>query len=212
MNNIIFIGPPGSGKGTQSQFISHKLSIPHLSIGDMLRKIVEDGGDYSKQLMHFMQKGQLVPSELINILIKNTLLDAKYSNGCLFDGYPRSVDQAIFLDKIINESIVFYFDLSISLITERILGRFSCLNCGKIYNNYYNVPKKNNVCDDCSSQHFSYRQDDNKDTVIKRIFEYESQTKPLIEYYRAKKDFFTIDASKSKEEVSNMLLEVLKTI
>lgn len=210
---IILIGSPGSGKGTQGRFLANKLGIPHLSIGDMLRKIAKSSSKDGVLVNNYMTEGKLVPSEVVNGIIKKILSTKEYKNGCLLDGYPRNIEQVQFLEGFINKNIkVIYFDVDNQIMTKRILGRFTCSNCGEIYNTYYFKPKVDQVCDVCNSSDFSYRNDDDEQTINKRIQEYNKETQPLIEYYKSQGRLYTVNANKDKEAVEVALEALLKRV
>lgn len=210
---IVLIGPPGSGKGTQAGILVEKLGLPHLSTGDMLRKISAQGGAEAEKLARCISEGKLVPSGLINDIVRKVLSSNECSSGYLLDGYPRSIVQAKFLAKIAQQDIkVLYFKADEQVIIKRILGRFSCKNCEKIYNEHYDKPKIEGVCDQCGHKEFVYRKDDNKETIIKRIKEYKKSTYPVIKYYKDHGGFFGIDANQSKEEVALEVDRVLKRV
>ena len=210
---IILIGPPGSGKGTQGKLLAHKLNLPYLSTGDMLRKIVENDEPIGKSLRNYINSGKLIPVDLINNMVEKFLDNEECSRGCVLDGYPRSVDQAKFLENIVNQHIkVIHFDIKDEEILKRILGRFSCSICEKNYNLYFHKPKVENVCDDCGSSQFTHRIDDNEKTFKERLQIYKAETHPLIEHYQNLASFYTVDASKNKDEIASLLLDLLKRI
>lgn len=203
------IGPPGSGKGTQGQFLSQKLLLPHLSTGDMLRKMVDSGAEEGKLANEYMNNGKLVPSELVNKIVKKCLSLAEYEKGCLLDGYPRNIEQAKFLEKIRHDIKILYFAADDQIIIKRILGRYNCKNCGKIYNKYYFKPKQDGICDICGSSSFSYRNDDDEASVKRRLTEYKRETYPLVDYYQKGGHLFKIDANKTTQEVEAELNSLL---
>ncbi len=210
---IILIGPPGSGKGTQGKLLALKLNLPYLSTGDMLRKIVESDDPLGKSLKNYMDSGKLIPVDLINSMVEKFLAAEECLKGCILDGYPRSIDQAKFLDNIINQPLkVIYFDIKDEDILKRILGRFNCSVCEKNYNLYFHKPKVENVCDDCGSSHFMHRTDDNEKIVKERLQIYKAETYPLVEHYQDQASFHAIDASENKDEIAGLLLDLLKRI
>jgi len=210
---IILIGPPGSGKGTQGKLLALKLNLPYLSTGDMLRKIVDSDEPIGKSLKECMNSGKLIPIDLMNNMVEKFLGTEECLKGCILDGYPRSIDQAKFLDSIIKQPLkIIYFDIKDEDVLKRILGRFNCSVCEKNYNLYFDKPKVENVCDDCGSLHFTHRTDDNENIVKERLQIYRTETYPLVEYYQNQTGFFTIDASKNKGEIAGLLLDLLKRI
>ena len=210
---IILIGPPGSGKGTQGKVLASKLSMPYLSTGDMLRKMIEGEESIGKQLKEYVDSGKLIPADLINKMVQEFINADECAKGCVLDGYPRSIDQAKFLDNINNQPLkVIYFDIKSEEIIKRISGRFNCSVCGKNYNSYFGKPKLENICDDCGSSSFTHRRDDNEEIVKERLRVYNDETYPLIEHYQNLDGFYSIDASKNKEEIAGLLLNLLKRI
>ncbi len=210
---LTLIGLPGSGKGTQGQMLAKKLGIPLISIGDMLRTIIRENGEEAKLLNQYISEGKLVPSELTNKIVQKILLLDAQKNGCIFDGYPRNLVQAKFLENITNQKIItIFFDIEDEVVIKRILGRFNCGDCTKIYNSYYKKPITDGVCDSCGSTQFIYRQDDSEEVTRKRIQEYKKETSPLISYYKNSENFYSIDAQQGEEEVTSKLNALLKTI
>ena len=209
---IIFLGPPGSGKGTQAAIISNALSIPSLSTSAILTAVIKNGGDVAKELQDYMASGRLVPSSLVNEMVATTLVKNEYSSGCILDGYPRNIDQAEFLDIRFPELDlkVVYFDISYEALAERIKGRFSCAACGAIYNKFSCDTKIKGVCDACGSQEFKIREDDSLEVLLKRWEVYIEETKPLLEYYKNKGILVSIDAILHKEEITAIVRNALK--
>ncbi|MGI4775666.1 MAG: adenylate kinase [Janthinobacterium lividum] len=211
---MVLIGPPGSGKGTQGQFLAGQLGLPHVSIGDVFREVSNGSDSIGKLLKEYMTQGNLVPSQIADGIIKNFLSSEKYKAGYILDGYPRNVAQAQFLDSISDQvKNVIYFEINKELALKRILGRFSCKNCNKSFNSNFDGPPGNNACNNCGSSDFFLRTDDSKNIIEKRIKVYNEQTYPLIKYYEnIRSNFYTVDAGVSKEEVTLQLLNILKKI
>ena len=203
---IVLLGLPGSGKGTQGQLLAEKLKVPIISTGDMFRQMLKSNEEEGVLLNSFISQGKLVPTKLVNQLVKKFLGQQEYKNGCIIDGYPRNLEQVKFLEEITKQEIkAIYFQVSEETIRKRILGRFNCAECGKIYNSYYANPKVENVCDICKSTNFTYRKDDDEQTLIKRINEYNTETYPIIDYYKKLGNLCSVDASKATDEVSIQL-------
>lgn len=199
---IVLIGLPGSGKGTQGQLLANKLKLPLIATGDMFRKMMQSNGEEGALLNGLISQGKLVPSELVNKVVEKILQHPEYQGGCIIDGYPRNLEQVKFLAEITKQDIkAIYFEISQALIQKRILGRFSCVGCGKIYNKYYSRPKIDNVCDICQSTSFTYRKDDDEQTLIKRINEYKTETYPIIDYFKKQGQCHIIDASRTTEAI-----------
>ncbi|GAB4163404.1 MAG: adenylate kinase [Rickettsiaceae bacterium] len=210
---IILMGVPGSGKGTQGAIISKELMIPHISTGEIFRKMVKENSKESDLLAKYMKEGKLIPTDLVNQVVRKYILSDECKNGCILDGYPRTLKQAeYFIENIDAEVNTLFFDLDDETAIKRILGRINCSSCGKIYNEYFDKPTQPGKCDDCGSSEFSSRTDDDKDTIVARLEEYRKETLPMIEYYKKKGRFFAVDASRPKQEVIKEVLSIIKKI
>lgn len=210
---IVLIGPPGSGKGTQGKLLAEKLALPHVSIGNIFRDMVEAGNEEGQLLQDFMSKGKLVPTELVNIIVQKFLSTAAYDRGYVLDGYPRNLEQARFLEDLVDQEIkILLFDIENKTIIKRVLGRFNCINCGQIYNQFFIKPKIENICDLCGSNQFAHRQDDDEDTVRHRLEEYQIETYPLINYYKDNKQLYTVNANQNKEDIELFIDKLLKIV
>lgn len=210
---IVLLGLPGSGKGTQAADLSKKLGIPHISTGDILRKKLKDNSDDARMLAGYMNEGKLVPNELVNRIVKDFVGSSECEKGCLLDGYPRRLQQAdYFIENIDSNINVIFFDVDAEIVTRRILGRFSCASCGRLYNKYFDTTKKDGVCDECGSTEFIERVDDTESTILSRIENYKKETFPLIEYFKEKGKFFTVNAGGSKEQVASEVSAIIKKI
>lgn len=205
---LIFIGPPGSGKGTQAQVLSKKLNLPHVSTGDILRNAVDSDDEDNKLVQKLMSEGKLVDDNLVNKIVKKFLSKDEYKNGCILDGYPRNLEQGKFLETVTKNIVVIYFNVSEDVTIKRILGRFSCAQCGKIYNSYYSKPKEDNKCDICGSDKFIYRTDDNKESIMQRLKVYKAETFPLIDYYSKQKYLYTINTDRDIKETEKEMLDI----
>jgi adenylate kinase len=213
--NIIFLGAPGSGKGTQASMLASELNIPAISTGEVLRKEVEQQSEIGKHAKSYMNSGQLVPDEVVVGIIKNRIIEADCKEGFILDGFPRNINQAIVLEEMLFSlnkkiEIVFNFDVGEDALIKRISGRFSCKGCGTVYNRYFKIPTKEGICDNCGSNHFESRNDDNEATVKNRLEVYHKSTFELIGYYEKKNLLLSIDAVKSVPFVSGRLMEVVK--
>jgi adenylate kinase len=210
---IVLLGLPGSGKGTQAADLSKKLGVPHISTGDILRKKLKDDSEDARLLAGYMNEGKLVPNELVNRIVKDFVSSSECEKGCLLDGYPRTVQQAdYFIENIDNNINVIFFEVDAETVKKRILGRFSCASCGRLYNKYFDTTKKDGVCDECGSTEFIERVDDTESTILSRIENYKKETFPLIEYFKEKGKFFTVNAGGSKEQVANEVSAIIKKI
>ncbi len=210
---VVLLGLPGSGKGTQGAYLANKLGVPHISTGDIFRKMAKEKSNDSKLLNELMSSGKLVPSDLVNKIVIQFLLEDGCKNGCVLDGYPRNIDQANFLIKNINANLsVVFFDVKNEVVVKRVLGRYVCESCGALYNKYFAAPKIDGVCDVCGSREFISRADDDEVTVLSRIQEYNKETMPLIEYYKEKGAFFRVNAGAAMEEVMKEVSLIAKKI
>ncbi len=210
--NIIFLGAPGSGKGTQAVMLAKKLEIPVVSTGEVLRKEVLQQSDIGKLAKSYMDSGKLVPDEVVIDIIKKQVVEESCSRGVILDGFPRNISQAVKLDEMFLNigkkiDIVFNFDVSEETLVKRILGRFSCRDCGEIYNRYFKSPKKDGVCDKCESTDFENRKDDTEETINSRLKVYRESTFPLIDYYKKNNLLFPIEAIESPALVFEALVE-----
>lgn len=214
---FIFIGPPGSGKGTQTKMLSKEYNLPHIDTGSLLREAVSLGSEEGKLANSFMEKGQLVPIELVSRIIKNRLLKEDCANGFILDGYPRSLEQAYALDEILSEidknsdvkPQVFYFEVSQDMLVERLVNRRSCPKCGAIYNLKTMKLADETKCEKCGAE-LTRRDDDTEEVAVKRFKTYFEQTAPLIELYKGRGLLTTLDASLSIEEIYKNLKGAIK--
>lgn len=210
---ILLMGAPGSGKGTQGALISKELSIPHLSTGDILRMMAKEDSVEARELNKFMSEGKMIPSDVMNVVLKNCLQKEEYKDGYILDGYPRTLEQLqYFQDNISKEFVVLFFDLDEEIAIKRITGRFSCAGCGKLYNKFYFQPKENGRCDVCGHTKFSFRADDQQDVITNRLKEFQVNTKPVINQLNNKKNFFTIEAAKSMDDIIYQVNNIIKKI
>jgi len=184
---LVFLGPPGAGKGTQSEKICKDYGIVQLSTDDILRANRKMGTELGKKAQEYMDAGNLVPDDIIIDMIKEELKKPELANGYILDGFPRTVPQAEALDKLL-ETMNDKLDMTLVLevpneeLIKRLSARRTCRNCGKTYHLIYNPPKVDNVCDVCNGELYQ-RDDDKEEAILNRLQVYEKQTKPLIEYY-----------------------------
>ena len=189
--NIILMGLPGAGKGTQAEKIVATYGIPHISTGDMFRAAMQQQTELGLKAKSFMDKGELVPDEVTNGIVKERLQQADTEKGFLLDGFPRTQAQAEALDKImqdLNRSIdaVINIEVNPEILMQRLTGRIICRNCGSTYHKTNNPPKVEGTCDRCGSHDFYQREDDKPETVENRIQINIEQSKPILNYYNAK--------------------------
>lgn len=203
--NLILLGPPGAGKGTQAKLIEEQHGLIPISTGDLVRAEIARESQIGLSIKQTVEAGKFPSDEIILSLIRQKILNG--GPGYLFDGVPRTLIQAKALEKQLADvgqkiDLVIAFDVDFDVLLKRISGRFSCARCGEIYNMYYSPPKKEGVCDKCGSTEFSYRKDDNEDAVRTRLDVYREQTEPLILYYKDKAILKKVDGMTSVEEVS----------
>jgi adenylate kinase len=210
--NIILFGPPGAGKGTQAKKLVDFYGIPQISTGDILRANVGEGTELGFAAKAYMDKGELVPDEVLIGIIKNRLKEPDCKRGFILDGYPRTVSQADALEVILDEidkplDIVLNLEVPSKKLIERISGRLICRNCGASYHMIFNQPKKEGICDICGDEIYQ-RSDDKEESVQNRLNVYKMQTQPLIDYYLKKGILVTLEGNKDIDEV----LEDIKAI
>lgn len=214
---FIFLGPPACGKGTQTTKLAKFLNLPHIDTGSLLRAEIKNQTPAGMEAKLYIDKGFLVPVELVSKIIKNRLSQADCANGYILDGFPRSMEQAEQLTKI-NEEInkgtdykfsAIYFDINTEVLIERIINRRSCSKCGEIYNLAFKAPKEDGICDKCGGE-LTQRKDDTKEIAGSRFETYNRETAPLVDYYKNMGVLKTIDANGTIDEVWNKLLDVVK--
>ena len=213
---LIFLGPPACGKGTQTNRLSEYLGFPHVDTGSLLRAEIAKESEEGKIAKSFIDKGQLVPAELVGKIIAKKLAGDDCKNGYVLDGYPRSLEQAKMLDEINadvdkDERVSFkaiYFDIDTQILIERIIYRQSCPVCGEIYNKKFRPSKVENKCDKCGVD-LKTRADDNEETAKARFETYFRETAPLVKFYEDKGVLYKIDANGSIDEVWDRLLNIV---
>ena len=215
---LIFVGPPACGKGTQTNRLSEYLGLPHIDTGSLLRAEIAKETEEGLIAKSFIDKGQLVPVDLVATIIGKKLAEDACKNGYVLDGYPRSLEQAEKLEEI-NKKVdgnnetsfkAIYFDIDTQILLERIIYRQSCPVCGEIYNKKFKPSKVENICDKCNVP-LKTRDDDNAEVAQKRFDTYFEQTSPLIKFYEDKGVLYKIDANGSIEEVWKRLLKVIES-
>ena len=211
---LIFLGPPGAGKGTQAKQIAKTCGVPHLSTGDMFRDAVSRDTELGRRVKPIMERGELVPDDLVMKLVEERLSRPDCAHGFVFDGFPRTLAQAGLLDGILEKRgfgkpLVIDLAVSADKLMRRLTGRRTCSVGGEIYNVFDAPPKVTGVCD-VDGGELVQRADDRPEVVKERLAAYERQTKPLTDYYRRQGVLETVDAGASVEEVGRALREILK--
>jgi adenylate kinase len=212
--NLILLGPPGAGKGTQAQQLADKRGLVQLSTGEMLRAAVKAGSEIGKRAEAVMKSGALVSDEIVIGIIAERIDQPDCAGGFILDGFPRTLPQAAALDKLLTQkrkTLDHVIELKVDdgALIDRISGRFSCSKCGAGYHDKYKQPKVAGVCDACGSTEFTRRADDNAETVKNRLMAYYRETAPLTGYYFCKGNLKTVDGMAPIDEVGRQLEAVL---
>jgi len=206
--NIILLGPPGAGKGTQAQRIVRKHGLIQLSTGDMLRAVVAAGSDLGKEAKRVMDAGQLMPDGLMIRMISERIEQPDCRGGFILDGFPRTIPQAEALDRMLAEKglkldSVIAMKVDEEALVRRITGRYTCANCGAGYHDSFQRPEVDGVCDHCGGTEITRRADDNEETVRTRLEAYRAQTEPILPYYREKGILRSVDGMASIDVVAD---------
>lgn len=211
--NIILMGLPGAGKGTQASEIVKKFPIPHISTGDMFRKAIKDETDLGKEAKSYMDRGELVPDEVTVGIVKERISEDDAKKGFLLDGFPRTIDQAEALNEIMSElgrniDAVINIEVPEEELMNRLTGRRICEKCGTTYHLVFNPPKVDGICDIDGGRLYQ-REDDNPETVSNRLSVNVKQSKPILEYYDNKGVLNNIDGAKDIDEVTKDVIDIL---
>ncbi len=211
---LVLLGPPGAGKGTQAALLEKERSLDKLSTGDILRAAVAAGTELGRKAGDIMERGQLVPDELVIGLIAERLDAGSDGDGFILDGFPRTIAQAEALDRLLRErgqelDAVVEMRVDDDALVRRITGRFSCGSCGEGYHEDFKMPKVPGVCDRCGSTEFVRRRDDNEEVVRQRLKAYHAQTEPLIAYYERQGKLKTVDGMADIKEVHRAIAQAL---
>jgi adenylate kinase len=211
--NIILLGPPGAGKGTQAKMLVEQYQIPQISTGDILRAAVKEGTQLGKEAKSYMDKGELVPDSVVIGIVEERIKEPDCAKGYMLDGFPRTVPQAEALDGMLqNLSSAIDHVVSIEVgkeeLVKRLTGRRTCRECGAGYHVMFDPPKKEDVCDKCGGELYQ-RDDDNVETVTSRLEVYEAQTLPLIDYYKTQAKVRPIDGVGDIKDIFGRITQVL---
>lgn len=209
---VILLGPPGSGKGTQAVRLTKELGIPHISTGDLFRENISKNTELGIRAKEYTNAGKLVPDELVLDMLFDRVSRPDCAKGYLLDGFPRTLPQAEAFAKFLPASAeltVLNLDVPDDVIVKRAEGRLTCQQCGNVYNRYFSPPSQEGVCDKCKGK-LVQRPDDKAEVVQERLRVYHAQTKPLIDYYSQRGVLYTVDGTKSPDEVFQSLLLKLK--
>ena len=212
--NIILLGPPGAGKGTQASRLEQERGMVQVSTVDMLRAAVKAGTEIGRMADEIMKAGKLFPDDLMSQILGNRLDEPDTERGVIFDGYPRTQAQAEALDTILSDrsrKLDFVIELAVdeAALVDRITGRFSCTKCGEGYHDRYKLPRIENLCDVCGNDRFKRRPDDNAETVRQRLGEYRAKTAPILPYYEARDLVRRVDGMAPIDEVNNSIEAIL---
>lgn len=212
--NLILLGPPGAGKGTQAKRLEQKHGLVQLATGDMVRAAIASGSELGQHIKAIYDAGRLVPDHIIIQMIAERIARPDCTRGFILDGFPRTVPQAEALDAMLAErgqrlDHVILMEVDEAALVDRLSGRFSCGNCGASYHERYHRPKLEGVCDICGSNNFVRRADDRADAVKTRLEVYRSQTAPILPYYRAKGILRTVDAMAEIDEVTRQIESII---
>ncbi|ADR19395.1 adenylate kinase [Calditerrivibrio nitroreducens] len=214
MVNLVFLGPPGAGKGTQSSYIINEYKVVQISTGDILRSAVKEGTELGKMAKKYMDEGKLVPDDVIIGIVRERLKQDDCKNGFILDGFPRTIPQAVSLDAMLKDDLnislthIISLEVDDNLIMERLTGRRTCKGCGKVYHIKYNPPKKEGVCDDCGGELYQ-RDDDKEETIAKRLKVYHEQTSALKDYYKNSGKLYVVDGVGEVGDIYRKIKEIL---
>lgn len=208
---VILMGPPGAGKGTHAKPLGSQLGVPHISTGDLFREQIRGQTPFGQKAKSYIDAGKLVPDKVVLEMLMDRISQPDCKHGYVLDGFPRTVPQAEALGKKLKNARVIAVNLDVpdALLVERISGRLACKNCGKPYHKKYSPPKDTGSCDVCQEE--LYQRDDDKEEILKKRLEvYRTQTEPLIQYYRNKKDVLReVEGNHSQEEVFYLVLDAV---
>lgn len=212
---IIMFGPPGAGKGTQCKYIADRYGFFQLSTGDMIRKEIADGSALGLQVKAIVEAGGFPSSDIVNDMVKSTVTRLKDSEGILFDGYPRTLDQGIYLEGLLKDlglgvDVAIMLDVDEGELISRIEGRFQCASCGEIYSMAKGMPKAEGICDKCGSTEFKRRADDSAEVMKNRLTTYRSETQEIIDYFDKQGLLIRLDGGRTIESVQADIATIIE--
>jgi adenylate kinase len=212
---LIFLGAPGAGKGTQAREVSKAFGVPQISTGDILREAVKNQTPLGLAAKQKMEAGQLVPDEVVCGIVAERIGQPDCQQGFLLDGFPRTLNQAEFVDRTLQEQgfgnpLVLNIAVDLEVLMKRLTGRRTCSTCGAIYNVYFGPPQQADVCDKDGGK-LVHRADDNETTIRQRLVAYENQTQPLIDYYRGKGLLHDVEGNRGADAIAQELVSYLQT-
>lgn len=209
---VLLFGPPGAGKGTQARIVSAELKIPTISTGDMFREALRNQTELGKKAQAYMESGGLVPDDIVSELVKSRISREDCAGGFILDGYPRTISQAEYLQKLFDEegleSLTIGIEVGDAVLMERLAGRWTCPKCGKMFNEKSGPSKAGDNCDECGTR-LIQRKDDTAGVIAERIVVYHKTTKPLIEFYRRRKSYAEMDGQKGVDEISGAIIRIV---
>ena len=211
--NLILLGPPGAGKGTQAEFISNRFNLYQLSTGDLLRSEIKNKTEIGKKIAQIIEHGDFVTDDIVNKILKIVVTNSSYRNRIIFDGYPRNITQAENLDIMLNEdnqsiSFILFLNVTREIIEKRILGRIICEKCNQTLNEYLN--KEEIEQHECGDNYLKKRKDDNQETVLTRYEEYMKKTKPVLDFYSFRRYLHEIDGASKIQVITNKIEQILR--
>ena len=219
MTFLVFLGAPGSGKGTQAQLLAaeNPHAIIHISTGQLLRDAIAGGTEKGLKIKELMGAGKLVPDEEIFAVLEEKLATITEKYLVILDGFPRTLNQGVLLSYFVKKTgkqieKVVYFDIADDVLIDRLTGRFMCSDCGAVYHKHHNSPQQHGVCDFCGSQEFHVRNDDKEEVIAGRLEVYHAETEPLVSYYDAQGVLFRLDATQSVDGIKKTLLKNIKLV
>lgn len=211
--NVILLGPPGAGKGTQAKTLAETTGLVHVSSGDLFRAALSEGTELGMRARHYMDRGELVPDGVVIDMILERIANPDCAQGVIFDGFPRTVDQATALEEALKQhnkqlDRVIYMGVPGEVLIKRIAGRRTCKSCGAIFNVHYFPPQQEDVCDVCGGELYQ-RSDDTEETAQNRLDVYFKQTSPLIEHYRGQGNLREVDGQQEIGQVTEAMVAAL---